>query len=113
MPLHPVVRGVAKAAPHLAMSQSAVSEAIASLEDALRVRLLDRSPQGIEPTIYAQALLKRGNVVFDELKQGGFVIVIRHGRTNESPSCLLRVKERTRSRGKALRAGRSKWRGWR
>ena len=23
---------------------------------------------------------------FDELKQGGFVIVIRHGRTNESPS---------------------------
>src|ERR1700730_10420951 len=23
---------------------------------------------------------------FDELKQGGFVIVIRHGRTNESPA---------------------------
>jgi len=61
---------MAKAAPHLAMSQSAVSEAIANLEDALRVRLLDRGPQGIEPTIYANALLKRGNVVFDELKQG-------------------------------------------
>src|SRR5215475_14572323 len=70
--LSAVVRwgSMAKAASHLAMSQSAVSEAIASLEDALRVRLLDRSPQGIEPTIYAQALLKRGNVVFDELKQG-------------------------------------------
>src|SRR5262245_32618759 len=70
--LSAVVRwgSMAKAAPHLAMSQSAVSEAIASLEDALRVRLLDRSPHGIEPTIYAQALLKRGNVVFDELKQG-------------------------------------------
>jgi DNA-binding transcriptional LysR family regulator len=61
---------MAKAAPHLAMSQSAVSEAIAHLEEALRVRLLDRGPQGIEPTIYADALLKRGNVVFDELKQG-------------------------------------------
>jgi phosphohistidine phosphatase SixA len=24
--------------------------------------------------------------IFDELKQGGFVIVIRHGRTNESPA---------------------------
>lgn len=61
---------MAKAASHLAMSQSAVSEAIANLEEALRVRLLDRGPQGIEPTIYAEALLKRGNVVFDELKQG-------------------------------------------
>ena len=70
--LSAVVRwgSMAKAASHLAMSQSVVSEAIASLEDALRVRLLDRSSQGIEPTIYAQALLKRGNVVFDELKQG-------------------------------------------
>jgi len=62
--------GMAKAATHLAMSQPAVSEAIANLEDALRVRLLDRSPRGIEPTIYALALLKRGNVAFDELRQG-------------------------------------------
>ena len=61
---------MAKAATHLAMSQPAVSEAIAKLEDALRVRLLDRSPRGIEPTIYARALLKRGLVVFDELRQG-------------------------------------------
>jgi DNA-binding transcriptional LysR family regulator len=61
---------MAKAASHLAMSQSSVSEAIASLEDALRVRLLDRSPHGIEPTIYADALLKRGHAVFDELRQG-------------------------------------------
>ena len=70
--LSAVVRwgSMAKAASHLAMSQSAISESIASLEDALRVRLLDRNSQGIEPTIYADALLKRGHVVFDELKQG-------------------------------------------
>jgi DNA-binding transcriptional LysR family regulator len=61
---------MAKAASHLSMSQSSVSEAIASLEDALRVRLLDRGPHGIEPTIYADALLKRGHAVFDELRQG-------------------------------------------
>jgi len=61
---------MAKAASHLSMSQSSVSEAITSLEDALRVRLLDRSPHGIEPTIYANALLKRGHAVFDELRQG-------------------------------------------
>src|SRR5262245_9422589 len=61
---------MAKGASHLGMSQPSVSQAIAGLEGALRVRLLDRSPHGVEPTIYARALLKRGHVVFDELKQG-------------------------------------------
>jgi DNA-binding transcriptional LysR family regulator len=61
---------MAKAAKHLAMSQPAISEAIANLEAVLRVRLLDRGPRGVEPTIYAEALLKRGLVVFDELRQG-------------------------------------------
>jgi DNA-binding transcriptional LysR family regulator len=64
------LRGMAKAAPHLGMSQAAVSEAIASLERALSVKLLERSSQGIVPTIYADALLKRGQAMFDELRQG-------------------------------------------
>ena len=51
------------------MTQPAVSAAIANLEHMLGVRLLDRSPRGIEPTIYAQAMLKRSIAVFDELKQ--------------------------------------------
>ena len=70
--LSAVVRwgSMAKAATHLAMSQPSVSEAMRTLEDALGVRLLDRSHRGIEATIYARALLKRADVVFDELKQG-------------------------------------------
>src|SRR3954464_9909282 len=59
-----------KAARQLAMSQPAVSEAIANLEHLLRVRLLDRSTYGVAPTIYADAMLKRSMTVFDELKQG-------------------------------------------
>src|SRR4029077_18156453 len=39
-------------------------------ESALGVRLLDRNPHGVEPTMYGQALLKRGVAAFDELKQG-------------------------------------------
>src|SRR5262249_9567731 len=39
------------------------------LESTVGVRLLDRSPQGVEPTQYGRALLKRGTVVFDELRQ--------------------------------------------
>src|SRR5262245_28034461 len=59
-----------KAAAQLGVSPPTVSEVIADLEHALGVRLLDRSAQGVEPTIYGQALLRRGVAAFDELKQG-------------------------------------------
>jgi DNA-binding transcriptional LysR family regulator len=65
-----VQRGsMAKAAAELAISQPAVSKAIADMEHAVGLRLLDRSRNGIEPTAYGQALIKRGLVIFDELKQ--------------------------------------------
>ena len=35
-----------------------------------RGQVLDRNPRGVVPTIYASALLDRGLVAFDELKQG-------------------------------------------
>jgi DNA-binding transcriptional LysR family regulator len=59
-----------KAAAALNMSQPAVSKAIAYLEQTLGVRLLDRSRQGVEPTPYGRALVKRGVAMFDELRQG-------------------------------------------
>jgi DNA-binding transcriptional LysR family regulator len=59
-----------KAAGALNMSQPAVSKAIAYLENTLGVRLLDRSRQGVEPTPYGRALIKRSVAVFDELRQG-------------------------------------------
>ena len=61
---------MAKAAAHLGVSPPTVSEVIADLEHALGVPLLDRTPHGVEPTIYGQALLKQGLAAFDELKQG-------------------------------------------
>jgi len=61
---------MAKAASHLSTTQSVVSDAIANLESALGVRLLDRSAKGVEPTVYAKTLLKRTDVVFDELRAG-------------------------------------------
>src|ERR1700730_6295409 len=59
---------MAKAARHLAVSQPVVSRAIAELEHELNVRLLDRTPQGVEPTVYGRTLLNRGLAVFDELR---------------------------------------------
>ena len=61
---------MAKAATELAMSQPAVSKAIADIERELGIRLLDRTPRGIEPTTFGRALIKRGLAVFDELRQG-------------------------------------------
>jgi len=58
-----------KAAVRLGLSQPTVSEVIAELEHTFGVRLLDRSPRGVEPTIYGDALLKRSIAAFDELKQ--------------------------------------------
>jgi DNA-binding transcriptional LysR family regulator len=61
---------MAKAASHLAVSQPAVSKAIADLERAVGARLLDRGPGGIEPTAFGRVLVKRALAVFDELRQG-------------------------------------------
>jgi len=61
---------MAKAATQLAISQPAVSRAIADMETTLGVALLNRHQQGVEPTPYGRALIKRSVTVFDELRQG-------------------------------------------
>jgi len=62
--------GMGKAAAELAVSQPAISRAIADMEHTFGVRLLDRTAQGVEPTLYGRALLKWGAAVFDDLRQG-------------------------------------------
>lgn len=59
-----------KAAERLATSQPAISRAIADLEHSVGVRLLERSPSGIQPTHYGRVLVKRGVAAFDEFRQG-------------------------------------------
>ena len=58
---------MAKAAETLCVTQPVVSKSIAELEDVLGVRLFDRSPSGVEPTTYGQALVDRGLAVLNEL----------------------------------------------
>jgi DNA-binding transcriptional LysR family regulator len=60
---------MAKAARQLAVSNPVVSKAIADLEHAMGVRLLVRSREGVEATVYGRALLDRSTIVFDELRQ--------------------------------------------
>ena len=61
---------MARAAIQLSISQPAISKVIGDMEHALGVRLFDRTSQGVEPTLYGQALLRSGVAVFDDLRQG-------------------------------------------
>lgn len=61
---------MAKAAAHMAITQPAVSYAISELEQTIGVPLLERSSQGVTPTVYGRALLQRSAIVFNELRQG-------------------------------------------
>ena len=63
------VGSMSKAAALLNTGQPAISRSIADLEQALGVRLLDRSRQGVTPTEYGRALLDGGTAVFDDLRQ--------------------------------------------
>jgi DNA-binding transcriptional LysR family regulator len=58
-----------KAASRLKVSQPAVSKAVAELEAALGVRLVDRGRRGIMPTPYGLALQKRSIAIFNDLRQ--------------------------------------------
>jgi DNA-binding transcriptional LysR family regulator len=61
---------MARAAGELALSQPAISKAIADLELELGVALFNRSARGAELTPSGHVLLRRGRVILDELKQG-------------------------------------------
>jgi DNA-binding transcriptional LysR family regulator len=60
---------MANAAARLAISRPVVSKTISQLEHTLGVPLFDRSPHGVEPTLYGRALLKRSVTIFDDLRQ--------------------------------------------
>lgn len=60
---------MAKAAAELAVSQPAVSKAIADLEHTMGVPLFDRTAQGVELTSYGEIAIKCARAVFDEIHQ--------------------------------------------
>lgn len=53
-------RNFARAAESLHISQPALSRSITGLEQSLGVQLFDRTPTGVEPTIFGQTVIDRG-----------------------------------------------------
>src|SRR6266851_3681668 len=64
------VGSMAKAAKLLAMSQPAISKAMADMEHVVGAALLERSSQGVELTESGRILVARGRVIFDEVREG-------------------------------------------
>jgi DNA-binding transcriptional LysR family regulator len=60
--------GMAKAAADLRITQPVISKTIVDLERTLGVQLLDRNSQGVEPTLFGRALLRRAVALFDDLR---------------------------------------------
>ena len=85
-----------KAAVLLNTGQSAISRSIAELEHTIGVRLVDRNPQGVEPTQFGRALLDGGVAVFDNLRQAvkniEFSPTLRRGKCgSEAARCWPRA----------------------
>ena len=77
-----------KAADQLSVSQPAISKAVADMETALGVRLLDRNPRGVVPTIYA------GVISFQQWEGTdviGFVGLTNYAKVFSNPSGSSRV----------------------
>jgi DNA-binding transcriptional LysR family regulator len=62
--------GIGKAASELAISQPAISKAISDLEYDLKVRLFDRTTNGVEVTPHGEVFLQTARAIFDDLRQG-------------------------------------------
>ena len=61
---------MAKAAGRLALTQPAVSKAMAEMEAELGVPLLERDARGVRPTAFGEAMAARARAIVDELGQG-------------------------------------------
>lgn len=58
------------AADELGLSPSAISHSVRQLEEALRVRLFDRTGRRVQPTLEGLALLARLTTAFAEIREG-------------------------------------------
>jgi len=62
------LRSIGQAAEKLFLTQPALSKSLRQLEDDLQVRLFDRTPLGVVPTVYGDALAQHARVIRSEMR---------------------------------------------
>lgn len=62
------LRSIGQAAEKLFLTQPALSKSIRQLEEDLEVKLFDRTPLGVVPTVYGDALAQHARVIRSEMR---------------------------------------------
>ncbi len=87
-------RSLSAAAKALDISQPAISKKLQKLEHALDTPLLERSPKGVQPTVFGSAYYTHAQAVLKELESGGVGLAKLKGqaprelRIGASPSLM-------------------------
>ncbi|MCC5868013.1 MAG: LysR family transcriptional regulator [Gammaproteobacteria bacterium] len=62
------LRSIGQAAEKLFLTQPALSKSLRQLEEDLQVKLFDRTPLGVVPTVFGEALAQRAKVIRAEMR---------------------------------------------
>jgi DNA-binding transcriptional LysR family regulator len=100
-------RNIHRAADELHMTQPAASKQLKDLEETLEVRLFERLPRGMEPTIYGEAMIRHARMALNSLALAhDDLVTLKSGLTGQVevgvimspamgllPRAIARVKE--------------------
>lgn len=75
------LRSIGQAAEKLFLTQPALSKSIRQLEDDLKVKLFDRTPLGVVPTVFGDALAQHAKVIRSEIRHAETEIANLRGAT--------------------------------
>lgn len=73
------LRSIGQAAEKLFLTQPALSKSVRQLEEDLKVKLFDRTPLGVIPTVYGDALAQHGRVIRSEMRHAETAIANLRG----------------------------------
>jgi len=77
-------RNIHRAAEELHMTQPAASKQIKDLEEMLGVRLFDRLPRGMEPTIYGETMIRHARMALTSLSLAhDDIVALKSGLTGQ------------------------------
>lgn len=108
-------RNIHRAADELHMTQPAASKQIKDLEEMLDVRLFDRLPRGMEPTIYGETMIRHARMALTSLSLAhDDIVALKAGLTGQvevgvimtpAMSLLPRAIAEVKSQAPLLRIG--------